>query len=92
MGAFLEKGTLQQSSAVIQLIRLLKSPEDGVSLLVFVMEKGRIKKSLEENYKLFVDAICMNHVPVVLVITHCEQEAKPGVWWTENKQYFDRYG
>jgi hypothetical protein len=53
------------------LIELLKSLEGGVSLLVFVMEKGRIKKSLDENYKLFVDAICMKKVPVALMITHC---------------------
>ena len=83
---------MEQSFALKKLTNLLKSLQDGVSLLVFVMEKGRIKKSLEENYKLFVDAICMNLVPVVLVITHCEQEAEPGVWWTENKQHFDEYG
>lgn len=56
------------------------------------MEKGRIKKSLDENYKLFVDAICMNEVPVVLVITHCEMEITPGTWWNENKINFDKYG
>jgi hypothetical protein len=89
---FLDMGTIKQSFAVKQLINLLKSLEDGVSLLVFVMEKGRIKKSLDENYKLFVEAICMSSVPIVLLITHCEMEPKPGVWWMENKKHFDQYG
>lgn len=60
--------------------------------MIFVIEKGRIKKSLEENYGLFVKTICMKEVPVVLVITHCEMETKPGTWWEENKAYFDKYG
>jgi len=50
---------------VKQLIDLLKSLHEGVSLLLFVMEKGRIKKTLDENYRLFVEAICMKNVPVV---------------------------
>jgi len=86
------QGTMKQSFAVNQLINLLKSLEGGVSLLVFVMEKGRIKKSLDENYKLFVEAICMQKVPVVLLITHCEFEERLGTWWSENKVYFDNYG
>jgi len=74
------------------LIKLLKSLDEGVSLLVFVMEKGRIKKSLSENYNLFVDAICMKKVPVALVITHCEMEHVPGGWYDENKMHFENYG
>jgi len=77
---------------VKQLIDLLKSLHEGVSLLVFVMEKGRIKKTLDENYKLFVEAICMKNVPVVLAITHCEMETVPGQWWTENQVHFKEYG
>lgn len=86
------EGTLKQSQAIKQLLKLLKSLEDGVSLLVFVIEKGRIKKSLEDNYKLFIDAICMKKVPVVLAITHCEMENEQGSWWKDNKEHFDKYG
>lgn len=66
--------------------------EDGVCLLVYVMEKGRIKKSLEDNYKLFVDGICLGQVPVIGVLTHCEQEPVMGKWYNENKYVFDTYG
>lgn len=83
---------MKQEFAVTELINLLKSLDGGVSLLIFVIEKGRIKKSLNENYKLFVEAICMKSVPVVLVITHCEMETKQGSWWQENKAHFDKYG
>jgi len=85
-------GTVAQSAAVKKLIDLLKSLEDGVSLLLFVMEKGRIKKTLDENYKLFVEAICMHKVPVALVITHCEMETIRGTWWKENMSSFESYG
>ncbi|OXA48986.1 immune-associated nucleotide-binding protein 3-like isoform X1 [Folsomia candida] len=61
------RGTMSQTSAVKQLITLLKSLEGGVSLLVFVMENGKITKSLDENYKLFVEAICMKKVPSLLL-------------------------
>lgn len=83
---------MRQEFAVTELINLLKSLQGGISLLVFVIEKGRIKKSLYENYKLFVEAICMKNVPVVLVITHCEMETTPGIWWKENRSHFDKYG
>lgn len=86
------EGTVKQEFAATELINLLKSLEDGVSLLIFVIEKGRIKKSLNDNYKLFVDTLCMKKVPVVLVITHCEMETILGVWFEENKIHFDKYG
>lgn len=88
----LGEGTLKQSQAIRQLLKLVKSLEEGVSLLIFVIEKGRIKKSLEDNYKLFIDGICMKKVPVVLAITHCEMENERGSWWIENKEHFDKYG
>lgn len=84
-------GTRTQAQAIKQLLQLLKSLGDGVSLLIFVIERGRIKKSLEDNYKLFIDTICMKKVPVVLAITHCEMENEPGTWWKENKEHFDKY-
>jgi len=86
------RGSLSSKQALSNLIKLLKSLEDGVSLLIFVVEKGRIKTTLEENYKLFVNTICMKKVPVILVITHCEQELVVGQWWEENKKHFDNYG
>jgi predicted GTPase len=85
-------GTVKQTEAVRKLVKLLRSLEEGVSLLVFVMEKGRIKKTLEENYKLFVDVMCMKKVPVVLLVTHCEGEKIIGTWWNENKGHFEKYG
>lgn len=85
-------GTVRPDLAMKQLMTLIKSLKDGVSLLVFVIEKGRVKKSLSENYNLFVDGLCMKNVPVVLVITHCEMETVQGTWWQENQQHFEEYG
>lgn len=88
----LAEGTVKQEFAMTQLVDLLKQLHEGVSLLIFVIEKGRIKESLKKNYQLFVDIICMKQVPVVLAITHCEMETVPGSWWEENKKHFCAYG
>ncbi|XP_037032054.1 uncharacterized protein LOC119071289 [Bradysia coprophila] len=85
-------GTVRPDLAIKELMHLLQSLHHGVALLIFVIQKGRIKKSLNKNYNLFVDGLCMKNVPVVLVITHCEMETVPGTWWNENQQHFERYG
>lgn len=89
---YLDKGKVNHETAIKMLISFLKELENGVSLLIFVIEKGRIKKNLNDNYKLFVEGMCMNKVPVVLVITHCEMEGVRGTWWEENQQHFQKYG
>jgi len=85
-------GTVTAAQAVSNLVKLLKSLEDGVNLLIFVVKQGRITKSLEANYKLFVSSICMQEVPVILLLTHCEHEVTMGEWWNKNKHHFEKYG
>ena len=84
-------GTVAAVDAIRQLVSLLQSLSDGVSLLIFVIKKDRIKETMEKNYNLFVKDICMNEVPAILVITNCEWEKEPGTWWTQNKPHFDKY-
>ena len=85
------QGTMASAAAMKQLVNLLKSLSDGVSLLIMVIKKERITASLEKNYQLFVSGICLGKVPVLLVITNCEMEQKVGAWWSQNKIYFDKY-
>jgi len=86
------RGLMVDKKAISRLIKLVKSLKDGVNLLIFVMKKDRIKKTLEENYKLFVEAICMNNVPVILVVTHCEHYDDMDQWWRDNLKHFESYG
>jgi len=85
-----DHGTKSLEVALKELCNLLKSLSEGVSLLIYVSKKGRITKSIDANYKIFVDKLCMGNVPVVLVITHFDKH--PGNWWMDNKEHFDKYG
>jgi hypothetical protein len=82
------KGLTAPKTALDSLVKLLKSLADGVNLLIFVMKKDRIRKTFEQNYKIFVEAMCKSEVPVILVITNCELEKNMSDWWEKNKEAF----
>ena len=50
-------GTVSSADAIKQLVSLLKSLSDGVSLLIYVIKKDRIRETTEKNYRLFVKDI-----------------------------------
>lgn len=55
------------------------------SLILFVIEQGRITEIEQDNYKLFVEGICQKQIPVILAITHCELEEPMDSWWIKSK-------
>jgi len=87
------KGSVTDGAAFVNVARLLNSLKNGVSLLVFVMKLGKITTSIEQNYKLFVDTICMKNVPVVLLVTNCEayHDDANKSWFESNQKYFKDY-
>lgn len=75
--------------AIVELYRLLKSLQDGVSLLVFVMKMpARIEASTTTNWRLFNDVLCKRDVPIALVVTGMEIQEDTDQWWSANKEYF----
>jgi len=79
--------------AVKQAYKLIKELErsGGVHLLLLCM-RGRITKSVQQNYKLFVEVLCERRVPLCVVVTHLENEPYMEGWWTANEEAFERCG
>ncbi|KAE9405896.1 hypothetical protein BT96DRAFT_934633 [Gymnopus androsaceus JB14] len=85
-------GTVVSKDAILKLYQLLRSLQDGVTLLVYCMRGPRITETLERNYSIFHDGFCRGKVPIVIVITGLEDhEPDMDSWWTKNKEAFDKY-
>ncbi|KDQ59831.1 hypothetical protein JAAARDRAFT_175394 [Jaapia argillacea MUCL 33604] len=85
------EGTVQSADAIKNLYKLVRSMEDGVNLLVYVVKGPRIKESTSNNYRMFYEAFCQKKVPIVLVITGLENESNPDEWWRKNYVTFRKY-
>jgi len=79
--------------AIKQAYRLIKGLEDsgGVHLLL-LCTRGRVTKSVQQNYKLFANVLCEKKVPLGVVVTNLENEPCMEQWWTDNENVFDNYG
>lgn len=76
------KGTVSAKDAMAGLVKLFKSLESGVNVIVFMIRKGRITETMVDNYTIFVRDICQRKVPVVMAVSGCEldSEDKPWFW------------
>lgn len=79
--------------AVKQAYKLIKELErsGGVHLLMLCM-RGRITKSVQQNYRLFVNVFCEKKVPLCVVVTNLENEPCMEGWWAANGEAFEKYG
>ncbi|RXW15617.1 hypothetical protein EST38_g10239 [Candolleomyces aberdarensis] len=87
-----DQGTVTDMKAVTSLYTLLKKLEGGVSLLVFCIRAPRINDAAHKNWQLFQEIICQKRVPIVMAVTHLENEDSMDDWWMENENRFRRYG
>ncbi|CAN0411322.1 unnamed protein product [Pylaiella littoralis] len=78
-----DRGAVSGYDAVKGLVQLLKRTEDGLNLMVMVVEKGRLHASTLDNYKLFVGEMTFNLVPLLIVVTHCEREDGDMQGWVD---------
>src|SRR5207245_1062870 len=84
-------GEVPAGDAVAALVQLLKRIQDGVALLVFVKQRGRILKQDKDNYDMFVKEMVESKVPVVAIITGCEGSDMQR-WPLENQAEFTAEG
>ncbi|KDQ59854.1 hypothetical protein JAAARDRAFT_192310 [Jaapia argillacea MUCL 33604] len=85
-------GTISSTTEVIKnMYKLLRSLEDGVNLLVYVVRADRIKQWTYTNYCLFFDTFCQKQVPIVLIVTGLENEESLDDWWRENAPALHQY-
>ncbi|PVF93325.1 hypothetical protein CPB86DRAFT_742883 [Serendipita vermifera] len=86
-----DKGTCVAEKAIKNLWKLICRLENGVSLLVYVVQGPRIDEKVKQNYDLFYNQICFGMVPIVLIVTHLEDEDDMDQWWFDNEQAFKDY-
>jgi len=69
------------------------SEAGGVNLRIFVVECGRLTESTHKHYTLFYRGFCGSKVPIVIVVTNCE-DAEPTIdsWWTDHEPSFTLAG
>jgi hypothetical protein len=69
------------------------SNSGGVNLIVFVMKRGKFTRTLHQNYTLFHRGFCDSKVPIVIIVTGCEDvEPTMNTWWIENEPSFTLSG
>jgi len=88
-----EKGTVPAKDAVVNLYSLIRSLDDGVSLLIYCVRGPRVKHDTVKNYTMFYEVFCQKQVPVVIVVTGLENE-EPTMesWWVENEASYTKAG
>jgi len=81
------QGKVDAKVSLKELILLLKDNE--FSIMVFVKQKSSFKKSDERNLKLL--SYMANQIPLICVITGCENEKCPFDWYEENSNIINQY-
>ncbi len=84
-------GTVPAEKAIVQLVELLENSKEGFNLLVHVTRASRITEEHEEDYKFFVEKMTQGQIPVVLVVTGCENESPMQAWVERNQRPFERF-
>ncbi|KIJ67529.1 hypothetical protein HYDPIDRAFT_108361 [Hydnomerulius pinastri MD-312] len=81
-------GITGYAKAVENASRLVHSlhQEGGVNLLLFCIQASRVSDALKSNYRLFHEFLCEKQVPIVLIVTHLENEQRMDDWWVRNER------
>lgn len=77
-------GTVSPVDAATNLIRLLHKSKEGFNLLIFVMKEGKLMANAENNYTFFVDVLTGGNIPVIVVVTGCEDFEPMSDWLDYN--------
>ncbi|KIK42923.1 hypothetical protein CY34DRAFT_804415 [Suillus luteus UH-Slu-Lm8-n1] len=72
------------------LINTLKE-RGGVNLLLFCIRGGRVTPTMQSNYRLFFEFLCEEKVPLALVVTNLEREARMEDWYTRNTGHLEKH-
>lgn len=61
------------------LISMVRSISTDLDLLIYVVER-RLTSDTSSNFKLFVQTITESKIPLLVVVTGCENTVSPSVW------------
>ena len=84
-------GTVPADRAAMALVELLEKSREGFNLLIHVARASRITKEHDDDYIFFVEKMAQNRIPVVLVVTGCENEEPMSAWVDKNRAAFARF-
>lgn len=85
-------GTVPAEEAFGHVVEILTNAKDGFNLLVHVSRAGRLTKEHQEDFEFFVEKLTLRKIPVVLVLTACENVTPMNSWVDDNKSQFDAFG
>jgi len=88
-------GTVDSAKAVGNLYHLVTelSNAGGINLLVFVIKCGKCTETMRKNYNLLYHGFCDTKVPIIIVVTGCENvEPTMDTWWVDNEASFTMAG
>jgi len=63
-----------------------------LSLILFVLKSGTIHQTSADVYKLFVNILCENRLPVIGVVTCCENEESMSKYINDNRENYTKSG
>jgi GTP-binding protein EngB required for normal cell division len=86
-----DSGSVPTKQAVLQLVELIENSRDGFNLLAHVAKAGRLTQQHQEDYDFFVNRMTDRRIPVVLVLTGCENEQPMVSWVEKNKDHFRQF-
>eukprot|EP01100_Stratorugosa_tubuloviscum_P001178 TRINITY_DN1263_c1_g3_i1.p1 TRINITY_DN1263_c1_g3~~TRINITY_DN1263_c1_g3_i1.p1 ORF type:complete len:229 (+),score=30.95 TRINITY_DN1263_c1_g3_i1:47-688(+) len=84
-------GTIDQGTAMNSLKNLIFDSQVGYNLLIFVLKAGRIRNIHQENYKLISEILSDKQIPVLCVVTACDDDDFDN-WVPQNKTMFEQRG
>jgi GTPase SAR1 family protein len=86
------QGKVPRERAILQLVDLIKTSEQGFSLLIQVMRfSDRITVDHAADHKFFVQKMAQGEIPVLLVVTGCENEIPMSSWLEKSRSAFSRF-
>jgi len=85
-----EKGGVADDQAILKLTQLLQVTKGGINLLIFVARLGAVTNTMKHNYTLFVETITKRKIPVLLVVTGCENCDED--WAEHNARFYEGNG
>lgn len=84
-----DEGTVPSRQAVNNLIQLIQTSSHGFNLFIHVANaRARINRTFQKNHHLFYQALAAASVPLLLVITGCEDVEPMSAFIEQNADYF----
>lgn len=80
-----DSGSVKADAAVENLTQFVKNLQEDIDLLIMCVKNGRISRTILHNYQLLYDQLFDRHVPILLVVTHCELENPIDAWKVNNE-------